>query len=68
MNTTPETLSPTPQPAAELAGTTRRNPLLIGLVVVILLFAVTYLVAWLRSSTMTQDYLAYADQRYQRRS
>lgn len=64
MNATPEVLPQTPVPAAA-PGARRRSPLLIGALVVLLLFTITYLVAWLRARSLTQEYLGYAGQRYQ---
>ena len=66
MNATPETLPKVPQaaPAAALAPR-KRNPFLIGLGVVVLLFVATYIIAWLRSQALTQEYLANANASYE---
>jgi tetratricopeptide (TPR) repeat protein len=66
MNATPETLPKVPQaaPAAALAKK-RRSPFLIGLGVVVVLFVVTYIFAWIRSQALSQEYMANANSSYE---
>jgi tetratricopeptide (TPR) repeat protein len=61
MNATPETL-PT-VPAAPAARTSKVLPIALGLV--ILLFAATYLIAWMRARALTQQYLDEAAASYE---
>jgi tetratricopeptide (TPR) repeat protein len=65
MNATLDTLPKTPQVTADVASAPRRNYLLIGLGAAILLFALTYVGAWISAQSLTQEYLQNADQSYQ---
>jgi hypothetical protein len=61
MRATPDTL-----PDVPVAPATRsRKPFLIAIGLVILLFAGTYVIAWLRAQTLSTNYLASANRSYE---
>ena len=65
MNATPETFPQAAQAPAEAKSAPKRNYFLIGLGVVVLMFAATYIYAWFRSRALTQEYLNNANASYE---